>query len=229
MQHIKVALLAIAFTMASLLMGCSVQHPLPTSSPSPAPTTSWPTRQPSPSASQAEELATPRGEPTKLTVKRGDTVLAEMPFRPRVIDGNNFASECGAVAWWDVTHNGSQWPKPGEKSLRKALVTGHVMCGRDWYDLAYLQGDGRTPGGHKGDRLYTQYSSGDVVVGVAGAPSANIDKTKLNSDRSRTHNAAPARVTRLSTCNRELPLRPNGTARHNAAQDFTTVEVILKK
>lgn len=211
----------------------------PSPEPSPSVTTP-PVVVPPTTKSKQAELSDPRGKPVSLTVKRGKKVLATMPFAPRRIytakgDENKFGSQCGAVAYWDKTNPKPPWPRPGVASKKKSLITGHVMCGKDWYPLQYLQpikkkNGKKVGGGKKGDRLYVKYSSGDVVESVAREDSREIVKTELNTQKSFTENGGKkAREIRLTTCDRTGVIRPDGHALKNSVQRFRVIDVIRAK
>lgn len=196
------------------------EEPLPSVTTPPIPTTTAPPN---------KELKDPRGEPVSLTIKRGKkTIVNTMPFAPRRIyvgkDSGKFGSRCGAVAYWNLPG----WPKPGVKSLKKSLITGHVMCNGDWYPLQHLQPDANgKPGGRKGDLLYIQYSSGDLVVAVAKEDSKEVLKTNLNKIPEYINNAGTmAREIRLSTCDRTGIIRADGHALNNVAERFEVIDVI---
>lgn len=213
----------------------SASSSLPSEEPLPSvvvPDTPIPTTTP-----EAADIQNPRGKPESLTIKRGaKTVVETMPFAPRVInrdDPGKFASRCGGVAYWD----NSGWPKPGVESLNKALVTGHVMCGDKWYPLQYLQPTEKNgkevPGGRKGDLLYIQYSSGDLVIAEAKEDSRNLEKLGPESPNEdpayMTNDGKMVREIRLTTCDRTSVIREDGHAKYNVVQRFRVITVIRAK
>lgn len=198
------------------------EEPLPSVTTPPIPTQT-------PTPDQESDVNDPRGKPVSLTIKRGKkTVVKTMPFAPRVVDSVHpgwFSSRCGAVAYWD----NPGWPKPGVESLKKALVTGHVMCGPNaWYPLQHLQPskDG-APGGRQGDLLYIQYSSDDLVVAEAYEDSHDVPKGNLNKMPKYIENGGKkAREIRLTTCDRTGAIRVDGHAVNNIVQRFRVIAVI---
>jgi len=193
-------------------------EPLPSVTVPPTPTPTMP----------AKVVTNPRGKPESLTIKRGDkTIVKTMPFAPRAIDSSHpgwFSSKCGAVAYW----NEPGWPKPGVESPKKALITGHVMCGSNWYPLQHLQPDvNNKPGGRKDDLLYIQYDSGDLVIAQAKEDSHDVIKTSLNKQKQYTENGGKrAREIRLTSCDRNGIIRQDGHALNNVVQRFVVIDVI---
>lgn len=242
-RWIGIGLLVFAFLAAGVALWVGTQQrpmsvPSANSSPSPEPSpsvTTSPVVVPPTTKSEQAELSDPRGKPVSLMLRRGNKVLATMPFAPRRIytgdDKNKFGSQCGAVAYWDKTKPKPPWPRPGVASKKKSLITGHVMCGKDWYPLQYLQpikkkNGKKVGGGKKGDRLYVKYSSGDVVESVGREDSREIVKTELNTQKSFTENGGKtAREIRLTTCDRTGVIRPDGHALKNSVQRFRVVAV----
>lgn len=182
----------------------------------------------SPTATPSQKtLSNPRGEPTKLTIRRGNTVVVTpMAFAPRVVSSDGwFSSQSGYVAWWDAKTSS---PKPGELSPYISLITGHVIGRGQRYPLKNLMPDSNgNPGGRKGDLLYIQYSSGDMVVARAVEDSHDVVKTELNKLPEYTMNGGKqARTIRLTTCDRTGTIRVDGHAKHNVVQRFTVVDII---
>lgn len=239
-RWLGILLLGLAVIAASTAVWAGIQQqpmsvPSVSSSPSlePSPSVTIPSTPPQPSSTPTKVSSkNPRGEPVSLTIKRGKkTIVETMPFAPRRIyagkDVNKFGSQCGAVAYWDRP----KWPKPGVASLNKSLITGHVMCGsNNWYPFQHLQpitkNGKKIAGGRKGDLLYIQYGSGDVVVATAREDSHEVVKTKLNQQQKYTENGGEkAREIRVTTCDRTGVIRPDGHALKNVVQRFSVIAV----
>ncbi len=193
----------------------SIDIPMPTVSqvPSSAPTIVSSTKAPK----KPRMIPNPRGEPKSMAITHGETVVLKMGFAPRVPSGNKFSSQCGKVAWWDKGNS----PKPGERSLQKAFITGHMRCSGTYYSIDNLRKS------KKGYLLSVVYDSGDVVIAEAYTKVNSIDKGKLNSEKANTMNGGEMlREIRVSTCDKESDLRRDGHVEKNLYQLFRVIEVI---
>lgn len=193
----------------------SIDIPIPTISQVslPSPTTVSSTQAPT----MPRKISNPRGEPKSMAITHGEKVVLKMGFAPRVPSGNKFSSQCGKVAWWDKGNS----PKPGERSLQKAFITGHMRCSGTYYSIDNLRKS------KKGYLLSVVYSSGDVVIAEAYTNVRSIDKGRLNSDEDNTMNGGKMlQEIRVSTCDKESDLRRDGHVEKNLYQLFRVVEVI---
>lgn len=168
-------------------------------------------------------MADPTGRPVAMTITHpGDSApYVAMNFAPRALVDDDFESQCGKVAWWDQP----EAALPGALSTQVALITGHVMCGSTWYSIANMtdQLTRSQDSGREGDVLRVLFDSGDVTTSIATADVAVVEKAVLNTLTSTTSQDEPARITRVSTCDRSLPLRKDGRADYSAYMLFVRV------
>lgn len=155
--------------------------------------------------SPADLPENPRGKPDQLVIYRGDKTIVSMKFGPAVYSSLGWGSRCGKVTYRDR----DGFPKPGFASQNRSLISGHVWCDRETYALDDLDKV------RQGDRAEVYYSSGDVVVAKAEADAATLPKEELNTEHKgqvnpRLRNDKKIRTIRVSTCDTDSTVRPNG-------------------
>lgn len=170
----------------------------------------------------AKELPkNPRGEPVQMVIFHGDKVIASMRYADAVYGGGgDWGSRCGKVTYRDR----DGFPKPGYLSKNRSLSTGHVWCERETYSLDNLD---RVKAG---DLVEVHYSLGDVVVGVAEHDAAAVLKGELNMEKAgernpTLRNTLPARTLRVSTCDTDSVVRPDGHLSKNMYVLYTVTEI----
>lgn len=193
---------------------------LPTPSPSPTPTPTRSSSTPMPTSTPTASLiADPEGLPISLEVFEGKDRLLAMKIDKRgTPNGDPFKSDCGESIWYSA----QGWPTPGTLSPRKSLITGHMRCKGEVYELDKLRFSG------KNATLRVTFDSGDVVIAQATMPATQVPKTKLNKTKSYVFNSGDDRMIRLSTCDSTSDLQANGHVKDNIVQVFDVIQVIKK-
>ena len=191
--------------------------------PLPSPIMSWttvPTSQPERSSASAALPKNPRGNPKQLLVWRGNVIIISMYFGDTVYTSRGWGSPCGEVAYRDK----EDWPKPGYLSESRSLITGHVWCEREVYALDNL---GKVKAG---DRAEIHYTSGDVVIGFAEHDAEDILKAALNEEKEgarnpNLRNPLSMRTFRVSTCDTDSTVRPDGHLSKNTYVPYAVTEI----
>lgn len=186
-----------------------------TEPPTPSSTTSTSTPSATKKPSARPVLKDPRGNPTRLTItQRGKELLTmNLQVGHRAANGD-FESDCGMAAWY----NEQGWPKPGGLSLQRSLITGHMRCGNEYYEIDQLRYS------LKGAILTVEYTSGDVVVAKAIDNATEIDKKVLPTLDEYKYNDKAARTITVTTCDSTAALRRDGHSTKNVAQRFVRVK-----
>lgn len=199
--------------------------------PLPSAQVSWttvPTSEPTdePSAPPVTLPKNPRGEPKQLIIWRGDKVLISMYFDKAVYTVRGWGSGCGKVAYRDRDSSSVdwRWSKPGYLSESRSLITGHVWCSREVYSLDNLKKV------KAGDQVEVHYTSGDIVVGFAEHDAEDAVKSELNAEiegerNPNLSNASPMRTFRVSTCDTDSVVRPDGHLSKNTYVLYAVSEI----